>query len=105
MKAYIVIPLIALGVLAADQRSLNAQGRGQGNQVPTIRQLAWIDGSGNVLGTIGPRMNSVLDPSISPDGSKVAVRGRMNPGDLDHLWILDRPIYESFVSAIWHITK
>jgi len=89
MKAYIVIPLITLGVLAADQRSLNAQGRGRGNQVPTIRQLAWTDGSGNVLGTIGPRMNSVLDPSISPDGSKVAVRGRANPGDVDHLWILE----------------
>ena len=89
MKAYIVIPLIALGVLAADQGSLNAQGRGGGNQIPTIRQLAWADGSGNILGTIGPRMNSVLDPSISPDGSKVAVRGRQNPGDVDHLWILE----------------
>ena len=89
MKAYIVIPLIALGVLAADQGSLNAQGRGGGNQIPTIRQLAWADGSGNVLGTIGPRMNSILDPSISPDGSKVAVRGRQNPGDVDHLWILE----------------
>ena len=89
MKAYIVIPLITLGVLTADQGSLNAQGRGGGNQTPTIRQLAWADGSGNVLGTIGPRMNSVLDPSISPDGSKVAVRGRQNPGDVDHLWILE----------------
>ena len=89
MKAYIVIPLITLGVLTADQGSLNAQGRGGGNQIPTIRQLAWADESGNILGTIGPRMNSVLDPSISPDGSKVAVRGRQNPGDVDHLWILE----------------
>lgn len=34
-------------------------------------------------------MNSILDPSISPDGTKVAVRGRENQGDTDSLWILE----------------
>ena len=89
MKAYIAIPLIMLGVLIADQQSLIAQARGRGNQMPTIRQLTWVDRSGDVSGTIGPQMNSILDPSISPDGNKVAVRGRQNPGDTDHLWILE----------------
>ena len=89
MKAYIATSLITLGVLATNQESLSAQGRGRGNQTPTIRQLAWVDRSGDVEGTIGPRMSSVLDPSISPDGSKVAVRGRQNQGETDHLWILE----------------
>jgi Tol biopolymer transport system component len=34
-------------------------------------------------------MSAILDPSISPDGSKVAVRGRQNQGDTEHLWILE----------------
>ncbi len=89
MKPYLAIPLIALGLLASDQGLLGAQQRqGRGNQTPTIRQLAWVDRSGNVEGTIGPRMSSILDPSISPDGTKVAVRGRQNQGDTDALWIL-----------------
>lgn len=53
------------------------------------QQLAWVDRSGAVMGTIGPRMNSILDPSISPDGAHVAVRGREHEGDRDHLWILE----------------
>jgi len=90
MKPYLAIPLIAFGVLAADQGLLGAQqGRGRGNQAPTVRQLAWVDRSGDVQGTIGPRMSSILDPSISPDGARVAaVRGRENQGDTDHLWVL-----------------
>ena len=39
------------------------------------QQLAWVDRSGPVLESIGPRMNSLLDPSISPDGERIAVRG------------------------------
>jgi Tol biopolymer transport system component len=42
-----------------------------------------------VLGTIGPRMNSILDPAISPDGQKVAVRGRLTQGETDHLYVLE----------------
>ena len=90
MKPYLAIALITLGVLAADQGSVGAQQRrGRGNQTPTIRPLAWVDRSGDVQGTIGPRMSSILDPAISPDGTKVAVRGRQNQGDTDSLWILE----------------
>jgi Tol biopolymer transport system component len=53
------------------------------------RQLAWVDRSGSVTGTVGPRLNSILDPSISPDGHRVAVRGREHEGDRDHLWIVE----------------
>lgn len=57
---------------------------------PTIdRQLAWVDRSGTVLESIGPRMNSILDPSISPDGERVAVRGREVEGQTDYLYILE----------------
>ena len=89
MKPYFAISLITLGVLAANSGPLGAQQRGRGNQTPTVRQLAWVDRSGEVQGTIGPSMNSILDPSISPDGTRVAVRGRENPGDTDHLWVLE----------------
>ena len=89
MKPCVAIPLITLGVLAADQGLLEAQRRGRGNQTPTARQLAWVDRAGEVQGTIGPSMNSILDPSISPDGTQVAVRGRQAQEDTDHLWILE----------------
>lgn len=52
-------------------------------------QLAWVDASGNVMETIGPAMSSILDPAISPDGSRVAVRGRMTDDEQDHLYILE----------------
>lgn len=55
----------------------------------TNQQLAWVDRSGTVLESIGPRMNSILDPSISPDGERVAVRGRAVEGETDHLYILE----------------
>jgi Tol biopolymer transport system component len=86
-----IIIVITVGVLAAGQSLLDAQGgqgRGRGNQTPAVRQLAWVDRAGTVQGTIGPEMNSILDPSIAPDGMKVAVRGRMNQGDTDSLYIL-----------------
>jgi len=87
MRAYVVTPLIALGVLAAAGELLAAQ-QGQG-QAAAGRQLTLVDRSGEVRGTVGPRMSSILDPSISPDGTRVAVRGRQNQGDRDHLWILE----------------
>lgn len=52
-------------------------------------RLAWVDPSGDVLGTIGPVMSSILDPAISPDGERVAVRGRMTPDERDHLYVLE----------------
>lgn len=87
MKARVAIPLVMIGFLSAEPGPLAAQGRGGGP--PAVRQLVWVDRSGEVLGTIGPTMNAILDPSISPDGSKVAVRGRRNPGDTEHLWVLE----------------
>ena len=66
--------------------SLAAQ---QDDQPPAVRQLVWVDRSGNDLGPMGPRMNSILDPSISPDGERVAVRGRMVQGERDHLYVLE----------------
>jgi Tol biopolymer transport system component len=78
--ALLLIPLAAL-TIAQDARAQNV---GSG----TNRQLAWVDRSGEILGPIGPRMNSILDPSIAPDGRKVAVRGRAVEGETDHLYIL-----------------
>jgi len=92
MKRPAAVLLMMLSLLLADQGLLVAQGRGgrgRGNQAPTIRQLASVDRSGNVQGTVGPRMSSILDPSISPDGSQVAVRGRMEQGEQDHLYVLE----------------
>jgi Tol biopolymer transport system component len=89
MKRYLTIPLVALSVLVADSGLLEAQGRGRGNQPPSIRQLASVNRAGDVLGTVGPRMNSILDPSISPDGAQVAVRGREVQGETDHLYVLE----------------
>ena len=83
MLTFLAALLVAPGLLDAQQR------RGRGNQPPAVRQLAWVDRSGEVLGSVGPQMNSILDPSISPDGSKVAVRGRRNQGDTDALFILE----------------
>ncbi len=89
MKRSVAVLLMMLSLIFADQGLLDAQGRGRGNQAPTIRQLVSVDRSGNVQDTIGPRMSSILDPSISPDGSQIAVRGRMEQGETDHLYILE----------------
>jgi len=62
--------------------------RGAGAPQPP-RKLAWVDRSGKVLGTIGEQFASILDPSISPDGNKVAFRGRQNQSDPDSLWIFE----------------
>lgn len=85
MRPLFAIPLITLGVLAAAEAPLEAQG----NQTGTPRQLASVDRAGNAQRTVGPRMNSILDPSMSPDGSKVAVRGRLVQGETDHLYVLE----------------
>jgi Tol biopolymer transport system component len=87
MKIRLALPLLTLALLWQDASLLTAQARGTGT--PAVRQLAWVSRSGEVLGPIGPRMNSILDPAISPDGSRVAVRGRQNQGDTDHLYILE----------------
>lgn len=84
MRVHGPVVLLFLGALATSAPNLHGQG-----QEGDLRQLARVDGSGQVLGPIGPRMNSILDPSLSPDGERVAVRGRENWGDTDHLWILE----------------
>ncbi len=92
MNPIVAIFLITLGLLVQGQGLLGEpeqRGRGGGGQPQPPRQLAWVDRSGEVLGTIGPQMGGILDPSISPDGSKVAVRGRAERGDTDSLWILE----------------
>lgn len=86
MKVFVAIAVIILGTSAAVTPEPVAARQAQADR---DRQLVWVDRSGEVLGPIGPRMSSILDPSISPDGSKVAVRGRQNDGDTDYLWILE----------------
>jgi serine/threonine protein kinase/Tol biopolymer transport system component len=52
------------------------------------RQLTWLDRSGKVLGTLGPPdFNVLADPTLSPDGSRVAVT-RTVQGNPD-VWLLD----------------
>jgi Tol biopolymer transport system component len=87
MVTRVATPLLVLGLLAAGPAGLHAQGRAAAT--PTVRQLAWVARTGQVLDSIGPRMNSILDPSIAPDGSKVAVRGRLTQGETDRLYILE----------------
>jgi Tol biopolymer transport system component len=87
MRGDVAILMVAAGVLAADRAPLAAQ-RGPSETAP-LRQLTWVDRSGAAQETVGPPMSSILDPSIHPDGARVAVRGRQNQGERDHLWILE----------------
>ncbi len=86
MKQYRAIPLIALAALSLHLETRQARAQAL---APTVRQLAWVDRAGSVQGTIGPRMNSILDPSISPDETQIVVRGRAVPGETDHLYLLE----------------
>jgi Tol biopolymer transport system component len=52
------------------------------------RQLTWVDRSGQALGPLGaPDETGLLNPSVSPDGQRVAV-ARTVQGNSD-LWLLD----------------
>ncbi len=62
-------------------------GRGRGNQPTGPQNLAWVDRTGKVLGTVGQPQAAILDPSISPDGKKVVVRGRDTPDETEHAYI------------------
>lgn len=86
MNPHISVPLIALTALALYEQPVQAQ---ESVTAPPVRQLASVNRAGDIEGTIGPRMNSILDPSISPDGTKVVVRGRSVPGETDHLYVLE----------------
>ena len=90
---WVVAVLCFASVLMARQAATQpprGQGRGQRGQPgqpSPPQQLAWVDRTGKVLGTIGQQQASILDPAISPDGAKVAVRGRDQQGETEHLWI------------------
>ncbi|MBI4475480.1 MAG: PD40 domain-containing protein [Acidobacteria bacterium] len=88
MKTIIVFVLVTAGLMAQTPQRGQRGERGAGTpQVP--RKLAWVDRAGKVLGTIGEQFASILDPSISPDGNKVAFRGREKAGDPDSLWVFE----------------
>ena len=53
-----------------------------------VRQLTWFDRSGKMLGTLGgPDDNNLLEPEISPDGRRVAVRRTVQGND--DIWLMD----------------
>ncbi len=50
-----------------------------------INQLVWVDRSGRVVGKLGQPQKEMFDPSLSPDGQRVAVSAREN--DALGIWI------------------
>ena len=52
-----------------------------------MQQLVWVSRSGEVEGTIGQPQVSIWEPSVSPDGSRVAVQGHER--DSNDIWIHD----------------
>jgi Tol biopolymer transport system component len=51
------------------------------------RRLVWVNRRGEVIGTIGQAQSSMTEPALSPDGTRVAVRG-VEGGKTD-IWIHD----------------
>ena len=51
-------------------------------------QLVWFDRVGNRVGQIGAPANQDM-PSLSPDGTRVAVRRGLEPPGHDDIWILN----------------
>ncbi|MEM7415301.1 MAG: hypothetical protein AAF389_07380 [Gemmatimonadota bacterium] len=88
--ARLATTVLALGLVACGADAPEEAAPAVAEVDPTAnQQLAWVDRSGSVLEEIGPRMNSILDPSISPDGERIAVRGREVEGQTDYLYILE----------------
>ena len=82
--------LLTIGMLAQAPQVPAERGQraGRGNQPPGPPQnLAWVDRTGKVLGKIGLPQAAILDPAISPDGKKVAVRGRDNQAETEHIYL------------------
>ncbi len=71
--------------VSASADGLVAYRTGRGNR----QQLTWVDRSGKALGTQGAPDDSLLTPSVSPDGQRVAA-ARTVQGNTD-LWLLDGP--------------
>jgi eukaryotic-like serine/threonine-protein kinase len=93
MKASVAIPLLVgvlLGACGGSDGADQAADQAQETMDETAnRQLAWVDRSGEVQGTVGPRMNSILDPSIEPGGDRIVVRGRETEGQTDYLYMVE----------------
>lgn len=89
MKLSAGILLISFALIADAPGLLSENREGQVDRDPAPMQLAWVDRTGEVQGTVGPAMSSILDPAISPDETEIAVRGRENRGDTDSMWILE----------------
>ena len=51
--------------------------------------LAWVDRSGQLLSTIGQPQWTIASIAISPDGTRIAVRGVNNEKDNPHVWVFD----------------
>lgn len=101
MKVQTFIALCALGLAACGGAETDAPDAPATTDTADMQeqpdpqhQLAWVDPEGDVLGTIGPVMSSILDPAIDPEGDAVAVRGRLTPDERDHLYILEGPSAE-----------
>jgi len=82
-------PLTVADQVGLDAFSVSQTGVVAFRSATTVRrQLTWFDRSGKAVGTLGePDDNDLLDPTISPDGRRVAV-DRLVQGNRD-IWILD----------------
>src|SRR5919106_2482907 len=54
-------------------------------------RLAWVDRTGRVLGTISPGQWNLLYPSVSPDATKIAVRGEEVENAPPRVYLFDVP--------------
>ncbi|MGH6690754.1 MAG: TolB family protein [Gammaproteobacteria bacterium] len=73
------VPLVVLLIVAA------------ASQLPAgnPHRLAWVDRSGKVIGTIGQPEWSMLYTTISPDATRIAVRGQEAQKGKPSVWIID----------------
>jgi Tol biopolymer transport system component len=79
-----VDPAISKAAFSVSVTGLVAYRSGTASQ----RQLVWFDRSGKTVGTMGgPDANSLLAPSLSPDGRRAAV-SRAVEGNIN-IWLLD----------------
>ena len=63
-----------------------------------LRQFVWVDRSGRELSKVGDPIGAALNPSLSPDGRRVALQRTLN-GNTD-IWLLetDRGLLTRFTS-------
>lgn len=46
-----------------------------------LERIVWVDRSGMVVGNVGEPQEAISGPEVSPDGTRVAARGRVNGND------------------------